>query len=527
MNASTTVPTRRRRVAASAATIALATCGVVALSQPASAVTVSRIGGADRIETAIKVWEQNRDLFAKDRVMLARQDVYADALAAAPAADLAATPILVTTSGQLDDRVLAALKRQGIKNVGIIGGPQAISANVVKTLEDNGMATARIAGDDRFETARLMADTYLKASGKTSAPAYVAAGTNFPDALAAGAAAAEAGGYVLLSIGDKLDPDTAGYLKSGKASSSVAVGGPAVKATRAAGVSATPIMGPTRYETAVALAEHTFNKPANAVVASGQTFADSLAGGALAGRLNAPLLLTPPHTTNVATQKYLSAVKPNLHVLGGPVAVSDAVLDALSKAVTGGTPTPTPSPTTTPPSTGGGGGGGGGTTTPSVSTVLAPIAGETARSAASGTSSGGGTVTTDNLVTVDQYGSYVIKQDYAVTAPSGQVPLSDTVTLTSTLRTQDGDALNLTQTVAWTSMARFDATGSTASATVRTSSGGGVEIVNPSFDFKFKDAAPSDGTRVTATVTSTINGAPAGTKSVTAEYRSGGWVRVA
>lgn len=331
----------------------------------ANAAETERIGGSDRVDTAVKVFEKNRSAFTSDTAVLTRADGFADALTATPLAAAHKAPVLNTSSGDLDARVLAALKAQGIKKVFAIGGEGALKPAVLAKLTSAGINAERVGGTDRFDTAHRIADLVMKARGTQKAPVYLATGSNFPDALAAGTAASASEGVVMLSQGTGLDPQTRAFLRSAKAGSITAVGGPAAAAARTAGSSVTEVIGKDRYDTAAKLAKLTFTKPSAAVMASGETFADSLAGGVLAALRGGPLLLTPAKSMAPQTKAYLEEFKVDTTVLGGPAAVSNNVVTDVTEVVTPGpAPTPTPSPTPTPPSGGGGGGGG-----PQVTTV--------------------------------------------------------------------------------------------------------------------------------------------------------------
>ncbi|MFN8077513.1 MAG: cell wall-binding repeat-containing protein, partial [Kineosporiaceae bacterium] len=100
------------------------------------------------------------------------------------------------------------------------------------------------------------------------------------------------------------------------------------------------LAGPNRYATSAALAAAAFPDGAPAaVVASGVTFPDALAGGYLAGRVGGPLLLTAPTTLPNDIAAELMALGPQtVYVLGGPTSVSEAVLTQIRElTVAGGT----------------------------------------------------------------------------------------------------------------------------------------------------------------------------------------------
>jgi putative cell wall-binding protein len=93
------------------------------------------------------------------------------------------------------------------------------------------------------------------------------------------------------------------------------------------------IAGPDRYGTAVGIAATAFpdllTRP-DVVIASGAEFPDALAAPALAGALDAPLLLTAPNELSPATRSVLGdGAGRRAHVLGGRAAVSDAVRSQL------------------------------------------------------------------------------------------------------------------------------------------------------------------------------------------------------
>jgi peptidoglycan/xylan/chitin deacetylase (PgdA/CDA1 family) len=102
------------------------------------------------------------------------------------------------------------------------------------------------------------------------------------------------------------------------------------------GIDAVRLAGADRYDTAAAIAEYGFPTATSVFVASGEGFADALSGGAPAGMLNRPLLLTAPTQLSPATSAQISRLgNPEVIVLGGPTAVSDAVVGAIDALTTG------------------------------------------------------------------------------------------------------------------------------------------------------------------------------------------------
>jgi hypothetical protein len=157
----------------------------------------------------------------------------------------------------------------------------------------------------------------------------LATGTNFPDALAAGPAAAHVHGAILLTDGSTVPAETANYLT--RAHVTYAIGGPAAAAVP----SATAILGSDRYATAAAVATKFF--PASTVVgvATGAGFPDALAGGAQLALMGAPLLLSSLSTVPSSTSSYLNADRSalsNVYVYGGTAVLNSAVVSQLTAA---------------------------------------------------------------------------------------------------------------------------------------------------------------------------------------------------
>ncbi len=208
-----------------------------------------------------------------------------------------------------------------------------------------GPAIERLAGSDRFATAAAIS----AASFAPGVPvAYVATGMNFPDALAAGAAAADRGGPVLLVTSSGLPASTASELGRLRPQSIKLIGGSSVvsdgvmDALRgyATSGSVERVAGANRFATAAQISANTFAPGVPvAYIATGKNFPDALAGVAAAGAVGGPILLSQPDQLPAETVAELNRLSPGrIVVLGASGVVSDAVLAALD-AHTGGTVT--------------------------------------------------------------------------------------------------------------------------------------------------------------------------------------------
>lgn len=108
--------------------------------------------------------------------------------------------------------------------------------------------------------------------------------------------------------------------------------GPRAGATSAAAQDR--LAGQNRYETAALIAEAAYPNGADvAVVASGLAYPDALAGAALAGLQDAPLLLTDPNALSPETAAELDNLGvTTVYILGGTTAVTQAVQDDLAQS---------------------------------------------------------------------------------------------------------------------------------------------------------------------------------------------------
>lgn len=127
-----------------------------------------------------------------------------DALAGSALAARQAVPVLLTGPGQLPDPVAEVLGRDGIGEVRIVGGPAAVSEEVEAAVRRRDRSTRRLQGPTRYHTALAVAEEAVR-DGASPGQVLVATGRDFPDALAAGMAAAEMGTVLVLTDGAAAD----------------------------------------------------------------------------------------------------------------------------------------------------------------------------------------------------------------------------------------------------------------------------------------------------------------------------------
>ncbi|MDN5797173.1 MAG: cell wall-binding repeat-containing protein [Intrasporangium sp.] len=318
-----------------------------------------RVAGPDRVSTAIKLMHSSTKWFtangnakrSNDWVIVARSDVFADALAAGPLADVYDAPILLTKTGSIDSRVLSAITDGGFKHAILVGGtgifPESARAQLEGAIGAPG-TVVRQRGIDRFETATGIAVSVARRAYETNATkrtinVYLATGLNFPDALAAGAAAADNTGVVLLTKDGQMDSFTMDFLvhqrdRIGRWANGIeihTVGGQAEAAAKSGGVEdvADTNSGSDRYATAAMLFSKFKNPIEKIAVVSGEGFADGVAAGGWVANHDGALLLTQNNKLTPVTKAALATVADtdvDVVVVGGTGSVSRGVSEQIA-----------------------------------------------------------------------------------------------------------------------------------------------------------------------------------------------------
>ncbi len=172
--------------------------------------SVERLSGADRYATSAACAARVAQITGTvDGAFVVRGDAFPDALAVAPFAYTQAMPVLLTKTTSLPGGIASFLESQDVPDVYIAGGTSAVGGGVASALDAlNGGATTvtRIAGNDRYATARAVADYGVGRGWGTYGFVGVATGANFPDALAGGVGCGKMNGVMLLTQPTSLSP---------------------------------------------------------------------------------------------------------------------------------------------------------------------------------------------------------------------------------------------------------------------------------------------------------------------------------
>lgn len=310
--------------------------------------TVERLGAT--VDSAIEVARARFAADAARHAILARDDTFPDALAAAPLT--ADGPLLFTPTSKLSssvrDELLRTLKPGA--TVYLLGGEVALSKSVEDAVGAAGLKPVRIAGADRVATALEVADVVRSLYGDNRTVAIarssgVASDPNGPsgwvDSVTGGAWAASRGVPVLVTPSDALPKNVRAWLDKDAPGSTIVLGGTSALSDAVLGAvpNGVRVAGEDRALTAAAVAKKLWGVTADSadrqfVIIDGWSadgWRHGLAAAGISSDQDAPMLLAagaggsqPSATTSLVAACTTPSV--DLLLVGGIV---DAVAGTL------------------------------------------------------------------------------------------------------------------------------------------------------------------------------------------------------
>lgn len=332
-----------------------------------------RISGASRYDTAVAASKAGWS--GSTTVVVARGDDPADALGGVALAGRFDAPLLLTNGNSLPDTTGAEVRRLEASTAYILGGTSAVGTDVEADLRAAGVQTInRIAGPNRFATMAAVADKTAGGSGTAFIVRAKGPGDNWADALAISGVAARRAreGRVapILGVATSGIPEvTRSAIRDNGITEVVIVGGTAVVSSSQEaqleddlGLAVRRWAGANRYETSADVAGREPGSGRDLLVVTGGNFPDGLAAGALAGHVDATLLVAPnsfdtsrsPWRTTRATDfpsllRGLSGVHERTSAVGGSAALSLRAIETTSWYLTPGAGAPGGAATATAP----------------------------------------------------------------------------------------------------------------------------------------------------------------------------------
>lgn len=324
--------------------LALAAQALPVAAQTEEPVVAVRLGGETRLETAVAISQDDfPDPATAQSVVLGRafgdeddpSRAFPDALAGSPlaASVVGRGPLLLTRQETLPQVTEDEIRRVLLPSrpVYLLGGEAAISEDVANQLRMLGYQAERLAGFSRYETS-----VEIARAAAPEGPGFIvlADGNTFPDALIGGAlAAASAGGVLLLTNGTEPHPAVEAFLEEHPDVGATTIG----PAAGTAHPDFFNVGGEDQYERSVRTAELFLDAPSGVALASGEEFADGLAGGAHAFRRDVRLLLTPPEEWLDRADAYVrDLAEPDRgFIYGGVNAITEDVEEQFNAALNG------------------------------------------------------------------------------------------------------------------------------------------------------------------------------------------------
>ncbi|WP_291582749.1 cell wall-binding repeat-containing protein [Clostridium sp. UBA6640] len=327
---------------------------------------IKRLEGKDRFETAISVSNEFKRLSDKnnekvENVVLANAFDYPDSIASAPLSKIYNAPLLLTEKDKLNIKTEVQLKKLKIKKVFIVGGTGVVSQNVENKLKSMGITVERLAGENRYQTSLKIANKVLDYrlanapidfTGYKYKSIFLVDGYRFTDALTlAGMSGRNDTAIVLLPSNEVKIDDVKGLREL----IDKAAEGQNYKEipTEKLGIySFLPYFNedflenlPNCYMHGANENKYTSNlginnlneamlrNDDNVMMATGENFPDALAGGALAAKLNMPVVFTGDNLKETFKNDASGNLKKNLldqyrdtknvYLVGGKAIVKD------------------------------------------------------------------------------------------------------------------------------------------------------------------------------------------------------------
>ena len=322
---------------------------------PPAPLPTTRDAGPDRVATAVRLSQQSHS--QSDTVVIAPADDHAPALVAAPLAARLGGPVLLNDARDGDpvsDVMAQEVRRLAPDRVVLVGTSRQLPADMEERVaSETGLgsdAVERIAAPDRYALSVAVAEALEDTDVVIDRPLislgdHPVAGREWPDALAAASLGAAQQAPVLLVRPDTVPATVREFLAVRSVQEVRMTGGPdAISAAveddlEQRGLPVRRLAGPTRYETALAVADElladTDATTDTVHVATGRNFPDALASAPTLAAGDSVLVLVdgqqgPPDSV----LDWLRARAPDiarLHGIGGPHAVTDPVLERAAR----------------------------------------------------------------------------------------------------------------------------------------------------------------------------------------------------
>ncbi len=301
-----------------------------------SKVSLNRLHGENRFETAAKVATEGWETSKAAILASGKQENLVDALTAAPFANSIDAPILLTNGADIPEATIEALKTLKVEEIYTVSG--AIKKEALeKIFKENNLEIVikeELGGKDRFETAKNIASHLEDVEGIMITTAY-----KYADALSVASIAAAKNMPILLADQDGLPEVEAAYLDEIKdqVEATYVLGGEILISEEVYeelpgtdGESKMRIFGDDRFDTNLeVLKTFTDLEYSKVYVGNGydEHLVDALVVSALAAKTNSPIVLAQKELSKKAEDLLLPKLgEKSIVAVGGTTAVTDKAL---------------------------------------------------------------------------------------------------------------------------------------------------------------------------------------------------------
>lgn len=279
--------------------------------------SLNRIQGYDRYATSLAI---NNSINTSGKVaIIASGENYADSLSAQGLVKSTHGKLYLTEGNAVSSKLIAQMKKDGIRQVIVVGGEKAISPKVYNILRNNFSSISRISGKSRYETNIQINNEINK---KSSPEFYVYVnGENYADSLSAVNILKDSNArLILVPNNDYID---------GKAYDKDVIVGGLVKGNK----SIPKIAGRDRYETSLKTLQAVKSTGTHLNVASGRNYADALSlSTILMNRDKQDLLLIDGRTNLTLAQREAAHKYNNITVYGGVKSITTSTANQLLRS---------------------------------------------------------------------------------------------------------------------------------------------------------------------------------------------------
>lgn len=286
---------------------------------------IKRAFGANRYKTALAVTDVFMEVTQKEKLntlIIASGNSFADALAGSYLAAVKEAPIILVNDTNLTRIIAYVSERMDPEGmIYILGGGAAVSSEIKDQFEEIANVK-RLQGSNRYLTNLEI----LKEAGMDKDVILVGTGLNFADSLSASAT-----GLPILLVKDPLTDEQKRFMSENRGKKIYILGGTsavnsAVERQLKNYGETERLEGNNRVATSVRIAEKFFPDATVAVLAYSHDFPDGLCGGALAYRLDGPVLLTRAENKAITKSYVKNSSLGSAVVTGGMTKLDDALV---------------------------------------------------------------------------------------------------------------------------------------------------------------------------------------------------------